>query len=213
LNLEAGVFTPVVVPPNTFQVSNSTNTGTGYDGSSPAPSEYLAFSGADVSAFTLVVRIDNSAVTATINDAWLLNAFGNEIPGGNSGPCGFIEFTSTSQNVSLSFVASEPFNYATFTYDLYKGSSGLIGSAGGYVFDTAPHFSLPGAGSFSLAGGTFTDKPTVLALLSGCTQAAFSENLSVSSLATDGSSVLATSIGAPYAAGAVVAFALTPAAA
>ena len=213
LNLEGGVFTPVAVPTNTFQVSNSTNTGTGYDGSSPAPSEYLAYSGGDVSAFTLIVRIDNSAVTASINDAWLLNAFGNEIPGGNSGPCGFIEFTSTSQNVSLSFVASEPFNYATFAYDLYKGSTGLIGSAGGYVFDTAPLFTLPGAPNFTLAGGTYTDKPTVLALLSGCAQAAFSENLSVSSLATDGSSVLATSIGAPYAAGAVVAFALTPAAA
>jgi hypothetical protein len=212
LNLEGGVFTPVLVPPTTFQVSNSTNTGTGYGGSSPAPSNYLAFSGADASAFTLVVRVDNSKVIATINDAWLLDSSGNPVPFGNSGPCGFIEFTSSTPNVSLSFVASEAFNYATFSYTLYKGSSGPIGSAAGYVFENAP-FSLTTSDSFTLAGGTYSDKPTILALLSGCTQAAFSQNLSVASLATDGSSVLATSIGAPYAASQVTAFALTPAAA
>ncbi len=212
LNLEGGVFTPVVVPPTTFQVSNSTNTGTGYGGSSPAPSDYLAFSGADASAFTLVVRVDNSKVIATINDAWLLDSSGNPVPFGNSGPCGFIEFTSSTPNVSLSFVASEAFNYATFSYTLYKGSSGPIGSAAGYVFENAP-FTLTTSDSFTLAGGTYSDKPTILALLSGCTQAAFSQDLSVASLATDGSSVLATSIGAPYAASQVTAFALTPAAA
>lgn len=212
LNKTNGVFEVASVPVKTFQVSNSTDSSDGYDGSSPAPytangagDNYLALDPAisgNALSFTLKVRVDNSKVTASINDAWLLTAGGQQVPGGNSGPCGFIQFTGDSQEVLLSFVASEPFNFATFSYGLTKGNSGGVLSASGYVFNSAAPFTL--------SGGTFSDTPTVAALLGSCPQAAFAETLTVSSLATDGSGLLATSVGYPYAAGYTAAFALTP---
>ena len=157
------------------------------------------------------VRIDNSPVHAGINDAWLLDGSGNQVPGGNSGPCGFIQFTDASQDVSLSFVASEPFKYASFSYDLFKGDTGDIISIGGYVFSTPLSYTLPGENdAFVLTGGIYTSTPSVVGLLSSCPQAAFGEVLYVSSLATDGSNVLAESVRGQYAASASGAFALTP---
>lgn len=213
LNLESGIFTPITVPETTFQVSNDTNAASGYDGSQPAPANYLNTIGGEATGFTMILRIDNTPVTATMNDAWLLDSFGNPVPGGNSGPCGFIQFTDANQDVRLSFAASEPFNYANFHYNLYKGDTGALISVCGYVFTNPVSYKLGGSlEAFSLSGGIYTSTPTVTALLSGCPQAAFAETLSVASLATDGSSVLAQSLGYPYAASAAGAFALTPAA-
>jgi hypothetical protein len=213
LNKVNGVFQSAPVPANTFQVSNSTDSSNGYDGSSPAPSTYLSVS-EDNTIFTLNVRVDNSRVTAQLNDAWLLDAGGSPIPGGNSGPCGFITFTNPSQDVSLGFIASGAFSYAYFSYSLIKGDTGSIISipSNNYVFDTSVPFTLNGDSyAFSQAGGsgTFSASPTVTDLLSGCPQAAFAESLAVYSLATDGSGEL-WQTGAPYAASSSVAFALTP---
>jgi hypothetical protein len=102
----------------------------------------------------------------------------------------------------LSFVASEPFNFATFDYNVTKGGSGAsVTGAGGYVFENAPPFTL--------SGGIFSDDPTVSSLLGSCPQAAFVESLSVASLATDGTSALWES-GHQYYADETNAFALTP---
>ncbi len=209
------VFEPVSPPDNTFQVSNSTDSANGYDGSSPASSDYLSVDADGNTIFTLNVRIDNSPVTAHLNDAWLLDGSGNQIPGGNSGPCGFITFTSASQNVSLSFVASGAFNYAYFSYSLIKGDTGgIIGiPSDNYVFDKSVAFTLNGVSyAFSQTGGsgTFSAAPTATDLLTGCPQAAFAESLTVYSLATDGSGQLWQTVGGPYAASSGVAFALTP---
>jgi hypothetical protein len=204
----AGLFEVVSVPVKTFQVSVDTNANAAYDGSVPAP--YTANGGGDnyltldsaipgnALSLSVKVRIDNSAVSAAINDAALL-------PGNiSSGPCGFIEFADTTQDVLLSFLASEPFNFATFGYAVTKGNTGTdLLSASGYVFAET-------AGPFMRAGGTFSDTPTVASLLGNCAQAAFAESLTVYSLATDGTSELWTT-GAPYEAGALNAFALSPA--
>jgi hypothetical protein len=218
LNLEllnknaAGLFEVASVPVSTFQISADTNPADAYGGSVPAPytangsgNNYLTLDPAapgNALSLSLKVRVDNSAVTANIHQAWLLDGSGMPLPNGGSGPCGFIQFNAPSQNLQLSFVASEPFKFATFDYNVTKGDSGasVIG-AGGYVFANAPPFTL--------SGGVFSDAVSVASLLGTCTQAAFAESLSVSSLATDGSGALWES-GYPYHAGETNAFALTP---
>jgi hypothetical protein len=218
LNLELlnknalGLFEVASVPVSTFQISVDTNPATAYGGSVPAPytssgsgNNYLTLDTStpgNALSLSLKMRVDNSAVTADINQAWLLDGSGMPLPGGGSGPCGFIQFTAPSQNLLLSFVASEPFNFATFNYNVTKGDSGAsVTGAGGYVFANAPPFTL--------SGGVFSDAPSVATLLKACPQAAFAESLSVLSLATDGTSRLWES-GYPYYAEETNAFALTP---
>jgi hypothetical protein len=219
LNLEllnknaAGLFEVASVPVSTFQISVDTNPATAYGGSVPAPytssgsgNNYLTLDPAkpgNALSLSMKVRVDNSAVTADINQAWLLDGSGVPLPGGGSGPCGFIQFTALSQDVLLSFTASEPFNFATFSYNVTKGDSGAsVVGANGYVFESAPPFTL--------SGGVFSDTPSVSSLLGTCPQAAFAESLSVASLATDGTSALWESGDLPYYADETNAFALTP---
>jgi hypothetical protein len=207
----SGVFEVVSVPVQTFQISADTNAAAGYGGSVPAPytsngsgNNYLTLDPAtpgNALSLSVKVRVDNSAVTADIEDAWLLDGSGNPIPGGNSNACGFIQFSSTSQDVRLSFIASEPFDFATFSYAVTKGDSGsAVLAASGYVFASAPPFTL--------SGGLFSDAPSVAALLGTCPRAAFAESLAVASLATDGTSPLSET-GGPYYSSELNAFALT----
>jgi hypothetical protein len=214
LNLEAGLFTPVSVPPATFQVSNNTNAYNSYGGSSAAPADNLTLQSGQASSFSLVIRVDNTPASAGINDAWLLDSSGNPIRGGNSGPCGFLQFTDASLDVSVSFDVTASSNYGSFAYNAVKGDSGSVIAVSGYVFANPVAYTLSGgAEQFSLSAGTYTSTPAIGALLGSCAQAAFGETLNVISLATDGSSLLANSVGYPYAASAPGAFALTPAAA
>jgi hypothetical protein len=207
----SGLFETVSVPVSTFQISKDTNAAAAYDGSVAAPytptgsgDNYLNLDPAipgNALSLSLKVRVDNAAVTADIKDAWLLDASGDPIPGGNSNACGFIQFSDTSQDVRLSFAATEPFNFATFSYDVTKGDSGAaILGASGYVFADSPPFTL--------SGGLYTDAPSVASLLGTCTRAAFAESLGVASLATDGSGALSET-GYPYYASETNAFALT----
>jgi hypothetical protein len=200
LNKNAGgQFEVVSVPANTFQVSVDTNAAAAYDGSVPASSAYLTHDQNGYFQFSLKVRVDNSQVTALINPAGIEGS-------GPAGPCGMIQFANLQQNINLSFVASEPFNFATFSYGLVRGTSGTIASASGYVSEVTALSGLP---ALNLSGGVFSGDMTVASLLADCPSAAFAETLSVSSLATDGS-VLLSGTGGPYYAFTSAAFALTP---
>lgn len=201
LNLNAaGVFEVVSVSDPTFQVSVDTDPSTGYGGSVDAPTTYLtpdpSITGNALS-LSVLVRVDNSPVTAQINDATLA---GTVSTGPN--PCGFLQFSDTSQDVVLSFQASEAFNFATFGYSVTKGDVGSVLSVGGYVFQSPAPFTLS-AGTYTSSGETVAD------LLGTCTRAAFAENLVVQHLATNGSSPLWETFGAPYYGGGTEAFALT----
>lgn len=212
----SGIFEVASVPVKTFQISVDTNAAAAYDGSVPAPytangggNNYLTLDPAtsgNALSFSLKVKVDNSAVTAQINPPVLLDSNGSAAASGQSGPCGVIQFanqTTTPQSVQLSFAATEPFNFATFSYAVSKGSSGAsIVGANGYVFASASPFTL--------SGGEFSDDISVATLLGGCPSAAYAETLSVASLATDGSVALSET-GGPYAAFEQNAFALTPA--
>ena len=99
----------------------------------------------------------------------------------------------------MSFEASQPRNFATFGFNVIKGNNSEDTGIhpGGYVNTSV--------GDFTLAGGIYSDDVTVASLLGTCPgQAAFSENLSVYSIATDGTNRLDG-----YDAGDVNAFALS----
>ena len=213
LNTVTGLFEVASVPQdstfNTFQISN--NTGPVYGGSSPATAAYLTPDPAKAGnalAFSMLVRVDNSNVTAAINPATLLTSDGSAIPGSTVNPCGFLEFSDASQELGLSFLAAEPFGRATFGYDIILGTAGLL-STNGYVFADSVACSPASFGSFSQSGATFSDDPSISAMLNGCTSAAYAVQLSVASLATDGSNALSQTVSGFYASQ-TVAFALTP---
>lgn len=169
-----GSFTLIRVAKETFQVSEYGNIGN----SQNAPDGYLnIYSGnhALADSYKMNVRIDNATCVADIHDAVLNETLAP------SGPCGFIIYSHTGQHVHISFEASHPRNFATFSFGIVKGNNtqptGINPS--GYVISSV--------GGFTLSGVVFNDDFTVLELLNGCiNQAAFSENLNVWCLATDG---------------------------
>jgi len=170
------VVVPVAKP--TYQVSEFNSIGNNQD----APNDYLTINGAGKAiSYKMNVRIDNAACVGDIHDAELVL-----VPGPNvfSGPCGFIHYTDTAQDVKISFEASHPRNFARFVFGIVKGNNTAPQPTGvnqsGYVLSSI-------VGGYSLSGVVFSENFTVLFLLSGCKgQAAFSENLHVLALATDG---------------------------
>lgn len=171
-----GSFTPVQVNKQTFQVSRINDIRSSQD----APDNYLNLvSATKASSYKMYIRIDNAPCVADIHDARLVET------GALSGSCGFIRYDNTDQHIHLSFEASHPRNYARFGFGLVKGNNtqatGINPS--GYV--------LSSVGGFTLSGGLYQADFKVLNLLNGCPgQAAFSENLNVYALATDGTNRL-----------------------
>jgi hypothetical protein len=171
----AGVFQVVEVPKQVFQVSDYSNSGDSVD----APDVYLNIdAGQPSKAFNLSVkaRIDNAYCHADIQDANITVSGVTEY----SGRCGFLHYTDVNQTVHVSFIATQPRNFATFSFSVVKGNGtenpGI--SQGGYVISSV--------GLYNLSGGVFADDVLVSQLLGTCPQAAFAENLYVASLATDG---------------------------
>jgi len=172
-----GHFHVVPVARPTFQVSEANNILNSQD----APNNYLLPQSPffPASSLSFNVRIDNAPCVGKIHQAKL------DETGALSGPCGFIKYDNTAQHVDISFEASQPRNFATFSFGIVKGDgsqpTGINPS--GYVVSSVPDFTL--------SGGLFNGQFTVLSLLNGCPgQAAFSENLHVAALATDGSNRL-----------------------
>ncbi|MFI5148758.1 MAG: hypothetical protein ACHQRM_03430 [Bacteroidia bacterium] len=167
----SGTFVVINVDPKTFQISEYGN----LDNSQNPTAAYLNMSGPLAKNFTMLVRIDNTHCNAHIHDAVLVETLAK------SGACGFIHYTDTNQHVRLSFEATQPRNFAYFVFSVIKGNNTVptgINPAG-YVNTSV--------GGFVLAGGVYSEDFTVLSLLNGCPgQAAFSENLYVYSIATDG---------------------------
>lgn len=172
-----GAFHVVPVARPTFQVSEFGD----INSSTNAPDNYLLpqVPFLDAVSLSFNARIDNAPCAAVINDAVLKDT------GAKSGSCGFIIYTDVTQDITLSFEALHPRNFAKFSYGVVKGD-GTVATGinpNGYVISSVD--------GFTLAAGTFSDDFTVDSLLNGCPgQAAFSENLYVTALATDGTSRL-----------------------
>lgn len=181
-----GAFQVASVAKAVFQVSDKYNSGNSVN----APDDYLKIVGGNALNLSIKVRIDNVPCTANINDVLLADSGGNIILDGNgnpvkSGKCGFIHYTDLTQKAHISFIASQPRNFATFGFGIIKGngaeSTGV--NASGYVVSSV--------GGFTLSGGQFFNDVPITQLLGSCPgQAAFSENLVVYALATDGTNRL-----------------------
>lgn len=147
--------------------------------------------------FTMVVRID-SLNNKTVAEIYPVKLTG---PGGMftvSNPCGFLDFTDEhAKNISIPFKAFQPKNFADFSFSVGRGNAGtgaaptvagvsgmVIGNAGRYVRD---------------ANGVYTpdDSPDLelspAELMQTCLaggRAAFTQNLRVDALHTDGYRIL-----------------------
>jgi len=174
----ASTFQVVDVPKQVFQVSEYGNSGNSIN----APNDYLKLnSGNPLKAFNFKVkaRIDNEQCNADIQDASIVVNGVTEY----SGPCGFLHYTdAVNQPVHISFIATHPRNFAIFNFGVVKGNNTTQISPSinqdGYVISSV--------GNYTLSGGIFFNDVTALQLIGSCPQAAFSENLHVVSLATDG---------------------------
>ncbi len=126
--------------------------------------------------FKMLLRIDNSATVSDIYDA--------RVGASPGGPCGFIKYTNPAlPQLQLSFKAHHPSGFATFGFNTVKGNNteSCPGDTGGFVFSNTPGYNRSGDGEFVTNPNI---KPS--AMLGACTKAAFSLNLSVFGLHTNG---------------------------
>lgn len=134
--------------------------------------------GGQTVAFRMVLRVDNNACTAEI--------IPTSVNGISDSACGFIEYNPGDQ-ARLGFVASHPFNFATFSFNVRRGTSGYLPetSASGQVGST-PISTGAGGYAFNLVAGNYRDDFNCADLLGACPQAAFSESVDVDAMATNG---------------------------
>lgn len=134
-------------------------------------------------AFHMTLRIDNNQCVAVIHPV--------TVGFQTAGSCGFIEYAA-GQPVHVSFTASHPNNFATFSFLMTRGSYGTIESASGPV-DAPSVNALDHEGDdvlhpYTKVGGVFAANVPIDTLVGGCPGAkgAFSETLGVYATATDG---------------------------
>ncbi|MCX6844749.1 MAG: hypothetical protein NTX53_21000 [candidate division WOR-3 bacterium] len=145
----------------------------------PAP-EHLILDGAGKTvAFRLVLHVDNNPCQAEIYET--------TVGAASAGPCGFIEYPAGS-SAHISFLAKHPNDFATFSFNTYRGSTGalLIACASGSVG------ASPLNGFVRNMASVFAKDVLVADLITGCPggRAAFAETLHLDALATDGWSIL-----------------------
>ena len=155
----------VVTPPSTGTIATVPATA------------YRVMDSGHVVGLHFLLQVDNNRCTA---DILPLEAPGLIV----DADCGFYKYAHTTDHVTLKYVASHPHNFATFTFDVAKGPGNSVAGvnvSGARVGADAPPYSLV-SGVYS----STPPAPTVAALLGTCPAAAFSEALSVYSMATDG---------------------------
>ncbi len=144
--------------------------------------------------FRTVLRVDNNGCVAVVHPV-----------GGDITPdpaCGFHEYASPSDDVSLSFEASHPNDLGTYDFDVVRGATSHVAAA-----ETSGQTGAGGYDGFSnLGGSTYGKDVSVSALVGPCPSAAFAETLRVRATAQNGYSRIAS-----YDAFDSAGFALTPA--
>jgi len=114
--------------------------------------------------------VDNNHCTATVDAPTL---------GGSaaSDDCGVLRYADTSDAMTLPYAASHPFEFATYTFNVHRGTTHL------------PAVSTPNPPGWLPVGplpGTHVVPTTAGGLLGSCTIAGFAETLYVAATATDG---------------------------
>jgi hypothetical protein len=193
----AGTPERVSVPKSTFQVPNPDDitmslplSNTGY-----ASVNYPDFHAADyvqqdpgvpanAIAFKMTFRVDNNLCNAEIDNITVMNSDGTTTDSDTA--CGFATYNDkNTSEVEFSFAATHPNNFAVFSFGVIRGNGNACPTAdtGGMVIGNSSN-------GYTLAGGKYSKEVPIAGLLGPCAQAAFSENLSVHALATDGSNRL-----------------------
>lgn len=211
--INAGVPERVSVPKSTFQVPNPDDimmslplSNTGY-----ISANYPDFHAADyliddpgvaanALAFKMTFRVNNNSCNAVIDNITVINNDGTTADSDTE--CGFAPYNDKNTSaVEFSFEASHPENFAVFGFGVIRGNGNPCPDAntGGMVIGNSSN-------GYVLAAGKFSKEVPLANLLGQCTQAAFSENLNVYALATNGSRRLYE-----YDKADVAAFALEPA--
>lgn len=208
--INAGVPENVSMPRSTYQVPNpdDINLSLPLSNSAFVSANYPDFHADDyiipdmgnalnALGFKMAFRVDNSICNAVIDNITVINNDGTTATSDTE--CGFAEYKhKNSSLVEFSFEASHPHNFAVFGFGVIRGNGNPCPDA-----DTGGMVIGDSSNGYVLSGGKFTKQVLVSGLLGPCRQAAFSENLYVYALATDGSSRLNG-----YDAGDVAAFAL-----
>lgn len=142
-----------------------------------APPANLLMSGGQVVGFRMVVHIDNNPCEAVIHPV--------QIGAHAANPCGFLNFDHTGELVTIAFKARHENDFATFNFDINRGSVGFVEGADGKV-GTA-------VAGYSEANGEYNKDVAVSYLLrpltpgdEPCVRAAFAETLYVRAMATNG---------------------------
>ena len=153
-----------------------------YTTTPPTADRLLNDASGNAVAYRLVLHVDNRVCFGTINDVTV-----NGIPAGR---CGFLEYNALTDTANVSFRASHPANFASFSFELVRVTTQVAeGTASGLVDDAT-------AGGFTRSGDTFSTTPPLsidTLMRSGlppgetpCVRAAFAEWLHVYALATNG---------------------------
>ena len=128
--------------------------------------------------FRMVVRVDNNRCAAQI-----LPVAGDVTP---DPVCGFHNYSDLSDDATLSFVARHPNNFARYGFVTERGAGPAIPAA-----STTGTAGEPGSGGFTeVANFTYSKDLGISVLIGSCDNAAFSERLDVSAMATNGYSTL-----------------------
>jgi len=170
-----GVFIPTIDAPFGVQVVTTV--------APPNDEFYFRRTGDNhVVGFRLVVRVDNNICHGNIIDV--------NIGGVGAGSCGFLDYHA-GDDVTVSFMAAHPHNFATFAFHTYRGPGCAVApsEASGNVGDAS-------ANGFNRSGTVFSKDIPVSTLLTSTTdptncppctkRAAFAETLWVYAMAVDG---------------------------
>jgi hypothetical protein len=145
-----------------------------------APPEFFVAEGGHT-AFRLVLRVDNNPCQAAIYPV--------SVGGHVAGPCGFIDYEA-GHAVHISFKAGHPNDFATFHFDLSRGSTGTMESVSGQVGVAGVGAVMTYAGAphtYNQAADVFAANVEIAGLVTSCAgRAAFCETLGVYAMATDG---------------------------
>ncbi|MFT3979687.1 MAG: hypothetical protein QM687_04400 [Ferruginibacter sp.] len=190
--INAGTPQRVSVPRSTFQVPNPDDvlmslplSNTAYSSSNypdfHAEDYIIPDGGSNAFGFKMTFRVNNDTCSAVIDNIMVINNDGTTTDSDTE--CGFAQYKDkATSKVKFSFEASHPENFATFSFDVIRGNGNPCPDAdtGGMVIGSSSN-------GYTLSGGKYTKEVPAANLLGNCTQAAFSENLYVAALATNGS--------------------------
>ncbi len=211
--INAGVPERVSVPKSTFQIPNPDDvmmslplSNTAYTSANYPDfhaEDYLVGDpgvAANALAYKMTFLVNNESCDAVIDNITVINSDGTTEDSDTE--CGFAPYKDkNTSDVEFSFKASHPENFAVFSFNVIRGNGNACPDA-----DTGGMVIGDSSNGYVLAGGKFSKEVAAADLLGNCTQAAFSENLYVSALATNGSRRLYE-----YDDSAVAAFAIEPA--